>query len=124
MGPKLPFARSTVPDDALVEDGAGDAAGALAPVVVCLLELLLPHAATAIALKATAVAAASGARRLLRIVTPSLGLPFHEKSRQRGSRLVKRSYGRAARDVYVRRTPDITGSSRRATSSAPDRLAG
>jgi hypothetical protein len=71
MGPKLPLARSTVPDDALVEDGAGDAAGAPAPVGVCLLELL-PHAATAIALKATAVAAASGARRLLRIVAPSM----------------------------------------------------
>jgi hypothetical protein len=68
MGPKLPLARSTVPDDALVEDGADDAAGALAPVVVCLLELPLPHAATAIALKATAVAAASGARRVLPIV--------------------------------------------------------
>src|SRR3954469_13522331 len=84
MGPKLPLASSTVPDDALVEDGADDAAGALAPVVVCLLEPLLPHAATAIALKATAVAAASGARRLLRIVAPSIGFgPFRAKSRQR-----------------------------------------
>src|SRR3954447_14500 len=45
MGPKLPLARSTVPDDALVEDGADDAAPP-APVVVCLLELPLPHAAT------------------------------------------------------------------------------
>jgi hypothetical protein len=81
MGPKLPLARSTVPDDALVEDGA---AGALAPVVAGLLEVLLPHAATAIALKATAVAATSGASRLLAIGTPSFGLPFAEKSRQRG----------------------------------------
>jgi hypothetical protein len=75
MGPKLLLARSTVPDDTLVKDAA-DAAGALAPVVVCLLELPLPHAAIAIALKASAVAAVSGARRLLRIVTPSIGLPF------------------------------------------------
>src|SRR3954447_12271188 len=98
MGPKLPLARSTVPDDALVEDGADDAGGPLAPVVVCLLELPLPHAATAIALKASAVAAASGARRLLRIVTPSMRwFACREKSRQRGSGLVKRSYGRAAR---------------------------
>jgi hypothetical protein len=34
MGPKLLLARSTVPDDALAEGGADDAAGALAPVVV------------------------------------------------------------------------------------------
>jgi hypothetical protein len=73
MGPKLLLARSTVPDDALVEDGADDAPGTLAPVVVCLLELPLPHAAIAIALKATAVAAASGERRLVRIVTLSIG---------------------------------------------------
>jgi hypothetical protein len=70
MGPKLLVARSTVPDDALVEDGADDAAGALAPVVVCLLELPLPHAAIANAVKASAIAAANGGRRLLRIVTP------------------------------------------------------
>jgi hypothetical protein len=68
MDPKLPLARSTVPDDALVEDGAGDAAGALPPVVVCLFELPLPQAPMAIALRATAVAAASGARRLLRLL--------------------------------------------------------
>src|SRR4051812_45026727 len=121
MGPKLPLARSTVPDDALVEDGADDAAGPLAPVVVCLLELPLPHAATAIALKATAVAAASGARRLLRIVTPSIGLPVREKSRQRGSRLVNEAMAARRGHVYVRRTPYITGSSRRADPLASAR---
>ena len=96
MGPKLLSARSTVLDDALVEDGVNDAGGALAPVVACLLELPLPHAAIAMALKATAVTAASGARRLLRIVTPSDWFTVREESRQCGSRLVKRSYGRMA----------------------------
>jgi hypothetical protein len=86
IDPKLLLARSTVPDDALVEDGADDAAGALAPVVVCLLELPLPHAAIAVALKTTAVAAASGVRRLLRMVTPSIGLPFSRGIRDRAGR--------------------------------------
>jgi hypothetical protein len=70
MGPKLLVARSTVPADALVEDGADDAGWALAPVVVCWLELPPPHAVMTIAVRASAITAASGARRLLRIVTP------------------------------------------------------
>src|ERR1700750_187445 len=95
MGPKLLLARSTLPDDALAEDCADDAAGALVTVVVCSLEPPLPHAAIAIALTATEVATAILARRLLRIVTPSIGCAVCEDSATPRMRLVKRRCARA-----------------------------
>jgi hypothetical protein len=65
MGPKPLSPRSTVPEDALVEDRADDAAVALVPAVVCLLELPLPQSPfrTGICARRDRVAPASARQR-------------------------------------------------------------